>query len=218
MTILRYRPDVCAQRSNPCVIALDIALVSLEPSGESVALLATGFHECPGHLGHVELHVPLYNPTLFGELHRLLKLKCFSCHRLRVAASRSRLLSVKLMLLDVGRVDDAMRLQSLLESAASGDEPTLLTPGDAEGRRTGRAKRKAAAAADDDGANDDTAAAALARQARILDDYELECVVQGGDDVGCGLSSSSAGRYSAHVRSILEAEIKSYLRYEQVAA
>lgn len=33
-----------------------------------VSVLCAGFNECPGHLGHIELAVPVYNPTLFPEL------------------------------------------------------------------------------------------------------------------------------------------------------
>lgn len=40
--------------------------------------------DCPGHSGHIELPVPVYNPLLFSELYRLLRAQCFNCHRLRV--------------------------------------------------------------------------------------------------------------------------------------
>ena len=40
--------------------------------------------ECPGHMGHIELNVPVYNPFLFGELFKLLRRKCFFCHRFKV--------------------------------------------------------------------------------------------------------------------------------------
>lgn len=43
-----------------------------------------GFQECPGHVAHVELCVPVYSPLLFGDMTRLLKAKCLACHRYKV--------------------------------------------------------------------------------------------------------------------------------------
>ena len=50
------------------------------------------FNECPGHIGHIELSVPVFNPTLFPLLFRLLRLKCLACHALRAKASDARAL------------------------------------------------------------------------------------------------------------------------------
>jgi DNA-directed RNA polymerase I subunit RPA1 len=41
---------------------------------------------CNGHPGHVEFVAPLYNPFLLNILFKLLKSKCFDCHRLRIPA------------------------------------------------------------------------------------------------------------------------------------
>lgn len=42
--------------------------------------------DCPGHCGHVELLLPVYNPFLVERLLRLIRSKCLnpSCHRLRI--------------------------------------------------------------------------------------------------------------------------------------
>ena len=39
---------------------------------------------CPGHVGHIELTAPIYNPFLFKDAYKLLKAKCFGCHRMRI--------------------------------------------------------------------------------------------------------------------------------------
>ena len=39
---------------------------------------------CPGHVGHIELTAPVYNPFLIKYLYKLLKSMCLSCHRLRI--------------------------------------------------------------------------------------------------------------------------------------
>ena len=44
---------------------------------------------CPGHMGHIELLLPVYNPFLMDKIHKLLRSKCFTCHRLRIAEEKS---------------------------------------------------------------------------------------------------------------------------------
>eukprot|EP00466_Bigelowiella_natans_P011459 jgi/Bigna1/78367/fgenesh1_pg.54_\ len=41
------------------------------------------FKHCPGHIGHIELCVPLYHPLLMRLLANTLKAKCFFCHHLK---------------------------------------------------------------------------------------------------------------------------------------
>jgi len=95
---------------------------ALGPTDASTGCASCGlsFFECPGHCGHIELAVPLYNPSLFPLLLKMLQLKCFACHRLRTAARATRALAVKLMLLDLGRYAEALGLDAALGSAAGG--------------------------------------------------------------------------------------------------
>ncbi|CEG39851.1 dna-directed rna polymerase i subunit rpa1 [Plasmopara halstedii] len=84
--------------------------------------------ECPGHLGHIELPVPVYNPVLFSQLLTLLKRKCFTCHKFRVASACSRVVRVKILLIDNGYEDDAAQLGELLEQRNGvEDEPPQRT-------------------------------------------------------------------------------------------
>ncbi|KAF4130790.1 RNA polymerase Rpb1 [Phytophthora infestans] len=84
--------------------------------------------ECPGHLGHIELPVPVYNPVLFGQMLNLLKRKCFTCHKFRVASARSRVVRVKILLLDNGFDNEAGQLGELLEQRNGvEDEPPQRT-------------------------------------------------------------------------------------------
>ena len=39
---------------------------------------------CPGHHGHISLVAPIYNPFMIKDMQRLMKSKCFFCHRLRI--------------------------------------------------------------------------------------------------------------------------------------
>lgn len=84
--------------------------------------------ECPGHLGHIELPVPVYNPVLFGHMLTLLKRKCFTCHKFRIASARSRVLRVKVLLIDNGFDEEAALLSELLEQRNGvEDEPPQRT-------------------------------------------------------------------------------------------
>lgn len=71
--------------------------------------------ECPGHMGHIELPVPVYNPVLFPKLLTILKRKCFNCHKLRLDCSKSRVYRVKIMLYDCGLAEEVVTLTELLE-------------------------------------------------------------------------------------------------------
>ena len=72
---------------------------------------------CPGHLGRVELSLPVYLPTLFPTLLQLLRGKCLNCHAFR--ADREVLWPVVdcLSLLNAGLVVDAAEV---LSGSASG--------------------------------------------------------------------------------------------------
>lgn len=52
---------------------------------ESLQCMTCGLgEECPGHLGHIELACPAYNPFLFNDLFKLLRRTCLECYRLKV--------------------------------------------------------------------------------------------------------------------------------------
>jgi DNA-directed RNA polymerase I subunit RPA1 len=57
------------------------------------------FQHCPGHFGHVELCVPLYQPLLFMSLMDVLRMKCFHCHKLRASRRSVDIAHAKLLLL-----------------------------------------------------------------------------------------------------------------------
>jgi len=45
-------------------------------------------HACPGHTGHIELAVPVYNPVLFPSMYQILRATCFCCHKFKLASHR----------------------------------------------------------------------------------------------------------------------------------
>ena len=62
---------------------------------------------CPGHPGHIELPVHIYNVTVFDQLLRLLKAQCIYCHRFRLSRRDINGYVCKLRLLQYGLVEEA---------------------------------------------------------------------------------------------------------------
>jgi DNA-directed RNA polymerase I subunit RPA1 len=151
-------------------------------------------------MGHIELSQPVYNASLFTLLVTLLKRKCFSCHRLRISASRSRVLKVKLMLLSCGRLKEALELDARLMACAGA---AAADPGPAAALAEG--------GGDGADAEDYALAAELARQERMLSDLEAECTILGGEDVGCGLGTTGTARFAQQLRLAREGLLKDFL-------
>ncbi|XP_053397077.1 DNA-directed RNA polymerase I subunit RPA1-like [Mercenaria mercenaria] len=77
---------------------------------------------CPGHMGHIELALPLFNTVVFPTLYHLLKAVCFNCHRLSVGQSAAELLLAQCKLLDEGLVAEAKELQGLFAEVDKASE------------------------------------------------------------------------------------------------
>nr|ALK02059.1 RNA polymerase I largest subunit [Wickerhamiella domercqiae] len=69
--------------------------------------------KCPGHLGHIDLPVPLYNPMFFGHMFVLLRSCCLFCHRFRLRSSEVHLYVCKLRLLQYGLMLEAQQVGDL---------------------------------------------------------------------------------------------------------
>ena len=82
------------------------------------------YAHCPGHVGHIELNVPLYHPLLFSQLFALLRTKCWSCHQLRLGKDKVRLFSIKLKLLGMGNTSDALNLECIAINDSDSPENT----------------------------------------------------------------------------------------------
>ena len=74
---------------------------------------------CPGHVGHISLVAPLYNPFMIKELYRLLKSKCFSCHRLRIHPQKIEAYTHALKLIKVGEVIESQSIKNYILSVGA---------------------------------------------------------------------------------------------------
>ena len=66
---------------------------------------------CLGHLGHIALTLPVYQPLLFSLSYQLLKAKCWHCHRLKLGRLRVELFTTQLQLLEVGMLEQAQLVE-----------------------------------------------------------------------------------------------------------
>ena len=104
----------------------DPALGPVEKNGRCTTC-GLGSAQCPGHFGHIDLCLPVYNPLTFPQLFQLLRLTCLYCHKLRITGTRSALYWGKLKLLQAGLLMEAMDLEQWhshqeFEEQAGGEE------------------------------------------------------------------------------------------------
>ena len=77
---------------------------------EHCATCSLGYKDCPGHMGRIELPVPVYNPLLFKDLYRLLRCKCFMCQHMKMRDDAA-LYTAKLQFLEAGELLKALELE-----------------------------------------------------------------------------------------------------------
>ncbi|KFM27291.1 DNA-directed RNA polymerase I subunit rpa1 [Auxenochlorella protothecoides] len=128
----------------------DTALGPLDPRERCTTCGLTA--DCPGHFGHVELAVPVYNPLVFGTLYKLLRCACLHCFKMRMASKEVQRYVARLSLLLEGRLAEAQGINVGASSSArkaagkegmeldegSGGEgsPTSVVKGPLPSRRT----------------------------------------------------------------------------------
>ncbi|UMM19287.1 hypothetical protein L5515_014957 [Caenorhabditis briggsae] len=71
---------------------------------------------CPGHMGHIQLAVPVFNPLLFQFTYNLLKGSCVHCHRLTCKGDgvNARMLLAQLRCFELGVEHVAFDLEAIL--------------------------------------------------------------------------------------------------------
>ncbi|GAB7347551.1 hypothetical protein MBLNU459_g4442t1 [Dothideomycetes sp. NU459] len=76
---------------------------------------------CPGHCGHVELPVHVYNPTFMDQCLRLLRAKCVYCHKLKMSRAEVNRYVCKLTLVKYGLLKECYDLDDINLSSLSND-------------------------------------------------------------------------------------------------
>ena len=70
---------------------------------------------CPGHIGHIELPLPVINSLFYQTLHRMLKVTCIYCHKFRMPDYAKTLFLVQQRLLDAGLINAAEEAADIAE-------------------------------------------------------------------------------------------------------
>ncbi|XP_062332122.1 DNA-directed RNA polymerase I subunit RPA1 [Osmerus eperlanus] len=97
--------------------------LSLGPSDskEVCSTCMQDFNNCPGHLGHIELPLPVYNPFFFDKLYLLVRGSCLNCHMLLCPRAAIHLLLNQLKLLNAGALLEVYELEPVLNQFLEGN-------------------------------------------------------------------------------------------------
>ncbi|KAG2465977.1 RPA1 polymerase, partial [Polypterus senegalus] len=91
----------------------DLALGPAD-SKEICTTCTQDFHHCPGHLGHIELPLPVYNPLFFDILYLLIRGSCLNCNMLTCPRAAIHVLLNQLKLLEAGIINGVYELEETL--------------------------------------------------------------------------------------------------------
>lgn len=92
--------------------------IALGP-GDKVELCGTcglNYVHCPGHMGHIQLPLPVYHPVFFSSLYKLLRCTCFNCCRLLAPKTKTGLVVEQLRLLEAGYYSVARTIEDSNET------------------------------------------------------------------------------------------------------
>lgn len=74
---------------------------------------------CPGHQGHIELPVPVYNPLFFNQMYIFLRSSCLYCHHFRLNSLEVHRYVCKLKLIQYGLLLEVVELDNMLVKGKS---------------------------------------------------------------------------------------------------
>ncbi|XP_010147056.1 PREDICTED: DNA-directed RNA polymerase I subunit RPA1, partial [Eurypyga helias] len=99
---------------NPAVNGLYDLALGPPDSREVCATCMQNFSNCPGHFGHIELPLTVYNPLFFDKLYFLIRGSCLNCHMLTCTRAVIHLLLSQLKVLEQGLLHAVHDLEIIL--------------------------------------------------------------------------------------------------------
>ncbi|KAG8453360.1 hypothetical protein GDO86_000118, partial [Hymenochirus boettgeri] len=99
---------------NPMLNGLYDLALGPPDNKEVCTTCAQDFNNCPGHLGHIDLPLTVYNPLFFDKLYLLTRGSCFHCNLLTCPRAVIHLLLNQLKLLDRGAIHEVSELEAVL--------------------------------------------------------------------------------------------------------
>ena len=77
---------------------------------------------CPGHIGHIDLPLPVVNSLFYSVILRMLKITCLHCHRFKMPQFFKTLFLIQMKLLDAGLINAAQQAGEIAERKEDRDE------------------------------------------------------------------------------------------------
>ncbi|CAI5756906.1 unnamed protein product [Candida verbasci] len=77
---------------------------------------------CPGHMGNIELPVPVYNPMFFNQLYIFLRSSCLYCHKFKLSEVEVNKYKCKLELIQYGLLLECVDLDNMMADTKIKDE------------------------------------------------------------------------------------------------
>ncbi|XP_054247488.1 DNA-directed RNA polymerase I subunit RPA1 [Indicator indicator] len=99
---------------NPAANGLYDLALGPPHSREVCATCMQNFSNCPGHFGHIELPLTVYNPLFFDKLYLLIRGSCLNCHMLTCTRAVVHLLLSQLKVLEKGLLHAVHDLEVVL--------------------------------------------------------------------------------------------------------
>ena len=77
---------------------------------------------CPGHIGHIELPIPVVNSLFYSTILRLLKITCLHCHKFKMPQYFKTLFLIQQKLLNAGLINQAQQAGEIAERKEDREE------------------------------------------------------------------------------------------------
>ncbi|NWQ66095.1 RPA1 polymerase, partial [Neopipo cinnamomea] len=110
-------PQYLDNLGNPAANGLYDLALGPPDSKEVCATCMQNFSNCPGHFGHIELPLTVYNPLFFDKLYLLIRGSCLNCHMLTCTRAVVHLLLSQLKVLEKGLLHAVYDLEVILNRA-----------------------------------------------------------------------------------------------------
>ncbi|KAI5797692.1 hypothetical protein EDC01DRAFT_629076 [Geopyxis carbonaria] len=111
----------------------DPALGASETLRQRCSTCHLDYQYCPGHVGHISLPIPVYNPLFFDQMLRLLRATCVFCFHFRMSKAEVGRYVCKLRLIQYGLLSEATAVDNYeLKTRKSKKQKDLEGDDDAE--------------------------------------------------------------------------------------
>ncbi|XP_063046574.1 DNA-directed RNA polymerase I subunit RPA1 [Engraulis encrasicolus] len=107
-------PQILDNVGNPAPGGLYDLALGPSDNKEVCSSCMQDYNNCPGHFGHVELPLPVYNPLFFDKLYLLVRGSCLACRTLSCSRAAIHLLLYQLKLLDIGALKECYEVENVL--------------------------------------------------------------------------------------------------------